>query len=78
MKKDAIFIGVEVADAVASDPAIGAKLDEVCPVNIFTGTETGVDIVEQNIDECVLCKLCYDVSPGNVTITRLYDNGAAL
>ncbi|MFA9271607.1 hypothetical protein LRS13_14075 [Svornostia abyssi] len=78
MKKDAIFIGVEVADSVASDPAVGAKLDEVCPVNIFKGTDAGVDIVEQNIDECVLCKLCYDVSPGNVTITKLYDDGAAL
>lgn len=78
MKQQAIFIGVEVADAVASDPALGAKLDEVCPVNIYKGTESGVDIVAQNIDECVLCKLCYDVSPGNVTITKLYDNGAAL
>lgn len=78
MKKDAIFIGIEVADSVASDPAVGAKLDEVCPVNIYKATESGVDIVEQNIDECVLCKLCYDVSPGNVTVTKLYDGGAAL
>jgi NAD-dependent dihydropyrimidine dehydrogenase PreA subunit len=78
MRKDAIFIGIEVADSVASDPAVGAKLDEVCPVNIFTGTESGVDIVDGNIDECVLCKLCYDVSPGNVTVTKLYDGGAAL
>lgn len=78
MKKDAIFIGVEVADAVAGDAAVGAKLDEVCPVNIFKGTDAGVDIVEDNIDECVLCKLCYDVSPGNVTVTKLYDSGAAL
>ena len=73
MKKDAIFIGVEVDDAVASDPAVGAKLDEVCPVNIFKGTESGVDVVEENIDECVLCGLCIDAAPaGTVKIHKLY------
>ncbi len=73
MKKDAIFIGVEVDDAVASDPAMGAKLDEVCPVNIFKGTESGVDIVDENIDECVLCGLCIDAAPaGSVKIHKLY------
>lgn len=73
MKKDAIFIGVEVDDAVASDPAMGAKLDEVCPVNIFKGTESGVDIVDGNIDECVLCGLCIDAAPaGTVKIHKLY------
>lgn len=73
MKKDAIFIGVEVDGAVASDPAIGAKLDEVCPVNIFKGTDSGVDIVDENIDECVLCGLCIDAAPaGTVKIHKLY------
>ncbi|MBJ7519562.1 MAG: ferredoxin family protein [Solirubrobacteraceae bacterium] len=73
MKKDAIFIGVEVDDRVASDAAMGAKLDEVCPVNIFKGTESGVDIVEENIDECVLCGLCIDAAPaGTVKIHKLY------
>ncbi len=73
MKKDAIFIGVEVDDSVASDAAMGAKLDEVCPVNIFKGTESGVDIVEENIDECVLCGLCIDAAPaGTVKIHKLY------
>ncbi len=73
MKKDAIFIGVEVDDAVASDTAMGAKLDEVCPVNIFKGTESGVDIVDENIDECVLCGLCIDAAPaGSVKIHKLY------
>ncbi len=78
MKKEAIFIGIEVDDAVASDAAVGAKLDEVCPVNIYKGSEGGVEIVDANIDECVLCKLCYDVSPGNVKVTKLYDGGAEL
>ena len=35
MRKDGIFIAVEVDDAVASDAALAAKLAEVCPVDIF-------------------------------------------
>lgn len=79
MRKDAIFIGVEVKDEFTSDPALGAKLNEVCPVNIFRGTETGVDIDEGAIDECVLCGLCYDAAPeGAVAVLKLYEDGAAL
>jgi len=78
MRKDAIFIGAEVDDAVASDPAVGAKLEEVCPVSIFKGTDSGADIVESNLDECVLCKLCYEVSPRNVRVYKLYDDSAVL
>lgn len=79
MRKDAIFIGIEVDDSVAGDAALGAKLDEVCPVNIYAGTESGVDIREQNIDECVLCKLCYDAAPaGTVKVLKLYEDGAVL
>jgi NAD-dependent dihydropyrimidine dehydrogenase PreA subunit len=73
MRKDAIFIGIELDDSVASDPAIGAKLDEVCPVSIFKATESGVDVAEQNIDECVLCGLCIDAAPaGTVKVHKLY------
>lgn len=79
MRKDAIFIAVEVADDAASDPALGAKLDEVCPVNIYKGTDSGVDLVEENLDECVLCGLCYDASPaGAVKVLKLYEDGAPL
>lgn len=77
MRKDAIFIAVEVSDDV--DATLGAKLDEVCPVNIFKGTPAGVDIVEENIDECVLCGLCYDAAPdGAVSVLKLYADGAPL
>lgn len=73
MRKDAIFIGIELDDSVASDPAVGAKLDEVCPVSIFKAAESGVDVVEQNIDECVLCGLCIDAAPaGTVKVHKLY------
>ena len=36
-------------------------------------------IVEENLDECVLCRLCIDAAPpGTVTVRKLYDGGAAL
>ncbi|MCW3041402.1 MAG: hypothetical protein JWM31_3307 [Solirubrobacterales bacterium] len=79
MRKDAIFIGIEVKDEFTSDPALGAKLNEVCPVNIYKGTAEGVDIVEENIDECVLCGLCYDASPDDaVSVLKLYSGGEPL
>lgn len=71
---DGVFIGVEVDDAVASDPAMAAKLTEVCPVDIYAQNAEGtLDIVETNLDECVLCRLCIDAAPaGSVTITKKY------
>lgn len=69
-----VFIEVEVDQPAASDAALGAKLEEVCPVNIFKGTDSGVEIVEQNLDECVLCKLCLEAAPaGAVHVKKLYD-----
>jgi NAD-dependent dihydropyrimidine dehydrogenase PreA subunit len=73
-KLNKVFIDVVVDEPVASDPALGAKLEEVCPVGIFKGTDSGVDIVEQNLDECVLCKLCLEAAPaGTVHVKKLYD-----
>jgi NAD-dependent dihydropyrimidine dehydrogenase PreA subunit len=69
-----VFIEVEVDASVASDPALGAKLDEVCPVDIFKGTESGVEVVDENVDECVLCKLCLEAAPpGTVHVRKLYE-----
>ena len=75
-----IFIDVEVAPEAAEDPAIAAKLTEVCPVDIYAqGEDGGLRIVEENLDECVLCRLCIDASPpGSVTVRKLYDDGATL
>jgi NAD-dependent dihydropyrimidine dehydrogenase PreA subunit len=75
-----LFIDVEVAPEAASDHAVAAKLAEVCPVDIYgVGDEGGVRIVEENLDECVLCRLCIDAAPpGTVTVRKLYDEGAAL
>ena len=80
MRADAIFIGVEVDDAHAADAALAAKLTEVCPVDIFTQAASGtLEIVADNLDECVLCRLCLDAAPpGVVQVFKLYDGDAAL
>jgi NAD-dependent dihydropyrimidine dehydrogenase PreA subunit len=70
----AIFINVEVDESVAADVALAAKLEEVCPVDIFKATEAGVEVVEDNLDECVLCNLCVDAAPdGTVRVVKLYE-----
>ena len=80
MRSDALFIGVEVDDSVAGDPQLAAKLEEVCPVDIFERAEgDGVRIVEGNLDECVLCELCINAAPArSVRVLKLYEDGAAL
>ena len=75
-----LFIDVEVSPEVAADPLLAAKLAEVCPVDIYAQAADGtLEIVEPNLDECVLCRLCIDAAPaGAVTVRKLYDGGAAL
>lgn len=76
----ALFINVEVDAAVASDAALAAKLTEVCPVDIYGQNADGTLVVnEENLDECVLCRLCIDAAPkGTVRVVKLYEEGAAL
>jgi NAD-dependent dihydropyrimidine dehydrogenase PreA subunit len=79
MRADATFIGVEVDDAVAADATLAAKLAEVCPVDIYAVDHGHVVLVEENLDECVLCGLCLDAAPGGaVRVLRLYDNESPL
>ena len=80
MRKDALFIAVEVDDQAAADTTLAKKLTEACPVDIYAQAADGtLEIVEQNLDECVLCRLCLDASPdGAVKIIKLYDDGAIL
>jgi NAD-dependent dihydropyrimidine dehydrogenase PreA subunit len=67
------FIDVEVDREVASDPELARKLAEVCPVDIFEVGPSGLDIVQRNLDECVLCELCLRVAPpGTVRVRKLY------
>jgi NAD-dependent dihydropyrimidine dehydrogenase PreA subunit len=73
------FIAVEVEQSVRGDAELAQKLAEACPVDIFAATADGVQIVEENLDECVLCGLCLDASsPGTVRVIKLYDGGAEL
>jgi NAD-dependent dihydropyrimidine dehydrogenase PreA subunit len=79
MRKDGIFIAIDVDDSVVEDSALAAKLAEVCPVDIFAAGAGKVELVKKNLDECVLCRLCLDASPpGAVKVIKLYDNGAVL
>ena len=79
MRADATFIGVEVDEAAAADAELAAKLAEVCPVDIFAVDHRHLALVEENLDECVLCGLCLDAAPdGAVRVLRLYDGGAPL
>ena len=69
-----VFIGVEVDPSVRDDTALAAKLTEVCPVDIYAvGADGGVQVVEENLDECVLCRLCIEASPpGAIRVLRKY------
>lgn len=68
-----IFIDVKVDESAAGDPELARKLEEACPVDIFAAKDSGVEVVRENLDECVLCGLCLDAAPGAVTVTKLYD-----
>ena len=65
----------KVSDAVAKDAALATKLTEVCAVDIFaTGDDGALRIVEDNLDECVLCDLCIEAAPkGGVEVVKLYE-----
>jgi ferredoxin-like protein FixX len=79
MRVDATFIGIEVADDQVEDAALAAKLEEVCPVDIYASEGGRVAVRQENVDECVLCRLCIDASPpGAVRVLKLYDNESAL
>jgi len=69
-----VFIDVSVEDSIKNDPAIAAKLEEVCPVDIYKDAGGTVEIVDKNVDECVLCRLCIEATPSEtVHVKKLYD-----
>lgn len=87
MRADGMFIAVEVDDAAAADAELARKLTEACPVDIFAQDATGaLELVERNLDECVLCRLCLDAAghtagtagSGAVKVIKLYDDDAIL
>ena len=69
-----LFIDVEVSDEIANDADAAQKLADACPVDIFANKDGKVDVVEENLDECILCELCVQaVQPGAVKVKKLYD-----
>lgn len=74
-----IFIDVELSDEVRADAELAQKLEEVCPVDIFANADGRTEVVENNLDECILCEMCVKAAPpGGVRVVKLYDGGAAL
>ena len=69
-----VFINIGIDDAVTGDAAYAAKLEEVCPVDIYADAGGRVEIVRENLDECVLCNLCVEATPpGAIDIIKLYE-----
>ncbi len=72
-----VFIDVEVDESIRGDADVAKKLEEACPVDIYAAGEAGVEVVEENLDECVLCELCTKAAPaGKLRVLKLYDGTA--
>ncbi|MEA2309003.1 MAG: hypothetical protein QOI65_1289 [Thermoleophilaceae bacterium] len=72
-----VFIDVEIDDSIRDDAELAKKLEEACPVDIFAARDGRVDVVEENLDECVLCELCVRAAPaGKLRVRKLYDGTA--
>ncbi|HEX8087092.1 MAG TPA: hypothetical protein VF529_22630, partial [Solirubrobacteraceae bacterium] len=73
MRHDATFIGIEVSDDVVEDAELAQRLEDACPVDIYADAGGRVEIVDENVDECILCELCIQASPpGTVKVHKLY------
>jgi NAD-dependent dihydropyrimidine dehydrogenase PreA subunit len=72
-----VFIDVELDDSVRDDAELAKRLEEACPVDIYAVRDGRVDVVEENLDECVLCELCVRAAPpGKLRVRKLYDGTA--
>ena len=71
------FIDVEVADDIRDDADLAKRLEDACPVDIYAARDGRVEVVEDNLDECVLCELCIRAAPpGKLRVLKLYDGTA--
>ena len=72
-----LFIDVEVADEIRDDAEMAKKLADACPVDIYSDKDGTVEVVDANLDECILCELCVQAAPpGTVRVMKLYDGTA--
>ena len=69
-----LFIDVEVDESIRDDADLARRLEEACPVDIYANADGRVEVVEENLDECVLCELCTRAAPaGTLKVKKLYD-----
>ena len=67
------FIDVEVDESVRGDAGLAKQLEEACPVDIYKDAGGHVEVVEANLDECILCEMCVRAAPpGTVRVKKLY------
>jgi NAD-dependent dihydropyrimidine dehydrogenase PreA subunit len=72
-----LFIDVEVSEEIAGDAEVAQRLADACPVDIYSNKGGEVEIIEENLDECILCELCVQAAPpGAVRVKKLYDGTA--
>lgn len=69
----AMFIRVDIDDAVQGDEALQKRLVELCPVDIFKVDGGRLVTLDQNLDECTLCDLCTDAAGDKVKVVKLYE-----
>ena len=68
-----LFIDVEVDGSIRDDAELAKRLEDACPVDIYAARDGRVEVVEENLDECVLCRLCIEASPpGTITVHKKY------
>lgn len=69
-----LFIDVEVDESIRDDRDLARRLEDACPVDIYADAGGRVKVVEENLDECVLCGLCLRAAPaGALAVRKLYD-----
>ncbi len=70
-----MFIRVDADASIYSNTELAKKLTDICPVDIFAQNGDGtLRIVEENLDECVLCDLCVEACPpGAIKVVKLYE-----
>jgi NAD-dependent dihydropyrimidine dehydrogenase PreA subunit len=72
-----LFIDVAIDDSIKDDADLAQKLEDACPVDIYANEGGHVKVVDENLDECVLCELCVKAAPpGTVKVLKLYDGTA--
>jgi ferredoxin-like protein FixX len=66
------FIEVSIDREACADGQGLEGLTGLCPVDIFVNTPDGVGILEDRVDECTLCGLCWEKLAGCVQVKKLY------